>query len=529
MRPLRIYLTLSGGASLGAYEAGAASAVCLAIRRLATEEEAEVSIDAVGGASAGSIVGLLASYALVEGLDPVELLHEAWVEQVSLELLRGQDSRAPLTFDKLRERIPELLDPRNRRGSDAGPQERPIAFHVELTGLQGLTYPIAGLRRDHPVAGATYSDWGRFELRPHGGIDQVVRPPRRSPLDFVLASAASPGGFAPQLLDRRPDADAYRERGIQDFPESGCLWYTDGGLLGSQPLGRVIAAGEALHGSDTDAMRLQLLVNPRSEAPAGGSEWADPEHDPTWQEGLSRALAVLSEQGMFDDLRRIEKDNTRLEWVDQLVEALGPQIKRGGARRMREVLERVDADRERMRRDEPGGPSERERPSEGAGQDEVLRALVEEIAGVARKDRIAADVISPLLLSERGGADVESLLAGEFMGDFGGFLSRELRVSDFALGYESATEWLREGLPHCGIDGEALERTIDAVEGRRPYDPDNVHKGEASISDLDLRDRFQLVRLGLHMARVVGSEAVTSRARIRDSVGEWLGRVRGRA
>jgi predicted acylesterase/phospholipase RssA len=526
--PLRIYLTLSGGASLGAYEAGAASAVCLAIRRLASEEDVETSIDAVGGASAGSIVGLLASYAVTEGLDPVELLHEAWVERVSLSLLRSEGSKAPLSFAKLRERISSLLDPSSRRSAAGGPQERPIAFHVELTGLQGLTYPIAGLRPESPVGGATYADWGRFVLQPQGGIDQVTHPSRHSPLDFVLASAASPGGFAPRILDRRPDADCYARRGIRDFPDSGHLWYTDGGMVGSQPLGRVIAAGEALHGPDPGAMRLLLLVNPRSEVPSGGSEWADLDHDPTWQEGLSRALAILSEQGMFDDLRRIEKDNTRLEWADDLIDAVGRQIKRGGAGRLREVLSRIDADRERMRRDEPRGTSERARPGEDASSGELLRAVVEEIAGVARKDRIAADVISPLLLSERGGADVQSLLAGEFMGDFGGFLSRELRASDFALGYESAIAWLREALPHCGIDGEPLEGTVAAVEHARPYTPGEVEKGDASISDLELRDRFELVRLGLHMARVIAAELVTSRARIRDRLGEWLGRARGR-
>ncbi len=526
MRPLRIYLTLSGGASLGAYEAGAASAVCLAIRRLESEEDLDASIDAVGGASAGAIVGLLASYALAEGLDPVELLHEAWVEQVSLELLRGTDSDAPLTFDKLRERIPELLDPGTRCAAAAGPQERPIAFHVELTGLQGLTYPVEGLRRDTPVAGATYSDWGRFEIHPGGGIEQITKPEQGSPLDFVLASAASPGGFAPQLLDRSPDADAYRDRGIEDFPESGHLWYTDGGMVGSQPLGRVLAAGEALHGSESGATRLQLLVNPRSEAPAGGSEWSDPDHDPSWQEGLSRALAVLSEQGMFDDLRRIEKDNTRIEWTEALVETLAPQLKRGAKGELRELLERIDADRERMRKDEPGGPSERERPADGAGSEELLRAVVEELAGLGRKSSVAADVISPLLLSEQGGEDVESLLAGEFMGDFGGFISRELRASDFALGYESGIAWLREGLPHCEIEDAPLERTIAAVEDARPYEPGEVEKGEATISDLGLRDRFQLVRLGLHMGRVIGAELVTSRARIRDRFGEWLERAR---
>jgi hypothetical protein len=46
-------------------------------------------------------------------------------------------------------------------------------------------------------------------------------------------------------------------------------------------------------------------------------------------------------------------------------------------------------------------------------------------------------VISPLVLTDSSNVDVGSLLAVEFMGHFGGFLSRELRVSDFALGYQS--------------------------------------------------------------------------------------------
>lgn len=267
---------------------------------------------------------------MLEGIDPEHLLHEAWVEGVSLELLLGRGADAPLSFDRLRERVPRLLDPRDDAGRPAhrleARQERPIALHVALTGLQGLTYPISGLRRDRPVTGATYADWGRFQLQPGGGVDQVVEPEGRAPLDFVLASAASPGGFAPRLLDRRSDEDGYRSRGIDNFPPSGHLWYTDGGLLGSQPLGRVLAAGRGLHEREEGAKRINVLINPRSEAPAGSEQWSDPEFAPTWQSGLSRGLAILSEQSLFDDLRRIEKENSRLEWAEQLLEALRPHL-----------------------------------------------------------------------------------------------------------------------------------------------------------------------------------------------------------
>jgi len=463
----------------------------------------------------------------------VHLLHEAWVERVSLELLLGRGSEAPLSFDDLRERVPRLLDPRDEMDRPAhrldSRQECPIALHVALTGLQGLTYPIRALREDRPATGATYADWGRFDLHPGRGLDQVTEPEGRAPLDFVLASAASPGGFAPRLLDRRPDEDAYRARGIDNFPQSGHLWYTDGGLLGSQPLGRVLAAGRRLHERrEQGAKRVNLLVNPRSEAPAETGEWSDPDAAPTWQSGLSRGLAILSEQSIFDDLRRIEKYNSRLEWTRELLELLREHVPDSARPALREFLERVESERHELRA-ESGEP---QASSSANGDDrpveDLLGTALAEIAGVVGKERTEIDVISPLLLADGPDSDVESLLAGEFLGDFGGFLSKDLRASDFALGYESALAWLPEGLRRCGVEAAAVERTVAAVEDQRRYQHDEVESGSATIGDLSLRDRLQLVRLGLHTVRVLGSGAVDLRSKIPDRLGVMLDRTRSR-
>ncbi len=308
MKPLRLYLTLSGGASLGAYEAGAAAGLALAARYLDTEEDQEATIDAIGGASAGSLVSFFTAHALMEGLDPEALLHEAWVERVTLPLLRSEDSKSLLSFDELRERLPEVLD----RDGPAAPdpdaiafrQDRAIAMHVAVTGLRGLNYPIRGLRRDSPVTATTYADWGRFQLDPGGGIEQMTEPEGSSPLDFVLASAASPGGFAPQLLDRRPDAKAYERHGIESLPDSGHLWYSDGGLLGSQPLGRVVSAGRGLHGGGEDSNGVHLLIDPRSE----NSEldlWSDPDAEPTLAD---RRLARARDPLRAEPVRRHAPD-----------------------------------------------------------------------------------------------------------------------------------------------------------------------------------------------------------------------------
>jgi predicted acylesterase/phospholipase RssA len=311
------------------------------VRYLDAEEDQEVTVDAIGGASAGALVSFFTAHALLEGLDPEALLHETWVERVTLPLLRAKDSNALLSFDELRERVPEVLASDGPAAADRDGieyrQGRPLALHVQVTGLRGLAYSIQGLRQDAPVTGATYADWGRFELRPAGGSRQMLEPEGRSPLDFVLASAASPGGFAPELLDRRPDVPTYEQHGIEGFPDSGHLWYTDGGLLGARPLGRVIAAGEELHGVDEGARRLHVLIDPRSEN-AALDTWSDPDAEPSWQTGASRALAILSEQSLFDDMRRIAEENARIEWVERLSERLAPRLDDDTASVLREFI-----------------------------------------------------------------------------------------------------------------------------------------------------------------------------------------------
>ncbi len=516
--PLRLTLTLSGGASLGAYEAGAAAGLVVAWRHLDELDGIDASIDAVGGASAGSLVSLFVAHALCEGCDPVELMQEAWVERVSLKLLRSTSPDAPLSFDELREKLPELLE---EPGDPNARQERGVALQVCLTGLRGLAYPIQGHRGDDPIRGVTYADWGRFELQPGGGAEQMLKPEGSSPLDFALASAASPGGFAPRLLDRSDDAEGYSSRGIEDFPEEGKLWYTDGGLVASQPIGRTFAAGRAMHGDDRGAHHLNLLIDPRSEVSTGDEPWSDTDEDLSWQAGTARSLAILSQQDLFEDLRKIEKDNSRLDWAHDLVEALGPQLKKGAAPALREFIERIRDDRSKMRADEPDRGSESDLEELDAA--ELLGLAVRETAGLEGKQPLALDVISPLILAEGEGDTPESILAGEFMGDFGGFLSRELRAHDFAVGFRSAIAWLDEGLRACDLDDGAVDDAIAAVSERKP-DESAEDYGEAEVGDLSLRDRFQLVRLGAHSARVLGSSVIDWRSRIPDSVGRFLRR-----
>jgi predicted acylesterase/phospholipase RssA len=431
---LRLCLSLSGGASLGAYQAGATAALLVGLEHLRDERELDVRLDAVGGASAGAIVGLMAAHSVLEGTDGCQVMWDAWVEEVSIDTLLRRGSRGPLSLEDVRRRLPELLGSGGRRG---GRQRHPLVLHVSLTALRGRTYEIHGLRRDEPVMGVTFSDWSDFRLEPAGGLRALLEPEGRSPLEAVLASASHPGAFAPRVVDG--------------------LWYTDGGLIQPKPVGRLLAAAREVDDDDDEAKRLTLMVHPRSKDPADAEEWSDAAYHATWAGGLSRGLAIVSEQPLYDDLNRVERDNFRLAWTEELLERLSPQL------------------------DDPGL------------REEVRRAILE-IGGLSGKRHETVDLISPLLLADESDESVTSLLAGELIGDFGGFLDRGLRQSDFALGYESTLAWARRGLPECGVSDEAVRGAVGAIETRRPLSWDEVRRGHAKERDLPWRARLRLAR-----------------------------------
>jgi predicted acylesterase/phospholipase RssA len=464
MADLRVSLTLSGGASLGAFQAGAVAALLVGFDHARCEEDSDIRVDAIGGASAGSLVGLLAAFALLEGANGPRLLSKAWVEEVDLEVLQEGGADGPLSLDGVRARLPRLLE--ESEGDPDRAQEGPLTLLIQLTGLRGLTYEIPGLRHDRPAKASTFADWKPFELERRAGVGQLVEPEGASPLDFVIASASHPGAFPPRLLDRSDDREAYEGRGIVDVPDHGKLWYTDGGLVQSEPIGRVIAAVHA-RGGDSGAPHLNLVVDARSEAPDDASRWADPDAEGGWIEGLARALAVFPAQALYDDMRRVQRDNDRLSRLDEVVASVADSLGDDAAARLRDA--------------------------------------VAELAGIEGKRQVDLDVISPLVLTHEMDEEVSDLLAGEHMGDFSGFLEEEFRRSDFALGYECSLAWARDCLGAYDLDEGAVQRSIEAIETGRLYDWEEVRRGSAEASDLSMRSRLRLGRMAARAVRALQS------------------------
>jgi hypothetical protein len=346
-------------------------------------------------------------------------------------------------------------------------------------------------------------------------VRELTEPRRASPTDVALASAANALAFRPVLLDRSRDEDGYRARGIVNFPPSKQLWYTDGGILDSEPLTRTLdIVSEVDRDASLDTRRIQVLVHPNPTGAPTGTAWADPRNPPTWLATLLRARDLQRAQSVYDDLLHLEQINTRLDWTGRLFDEIGPvldDLDADSAARLRAALVRaagvIEGQRRALRAHETDPAAAAPQPVADKPTAELLRDAVAQIAGIAGKERIALEVVSPLLLRDADTMPVAQMLAGEFLFHFGGFLSRELRVSDFDLGYRSMLEWLRAGgLGESGLPHDQEERALArAEEAHRPTDQWRT-SGRTAFQDLPARERLALASVFAHIARVVAHD-----------------------
>ncbi len=120
------------------------------------------------------------------------------------------------------------------------------------------------------------------------------------------------------------------------------------------------------------------------------------------------------------------------------------------------------------------------------------------------------DVLTPLLLLD-GDADLDGpqeLLAGEALGDLGGFLDETLRDSDFVLGYATTLEWLQDGLPALGMPDELTDAALAAVREAHTHDWRAANAGRTQVEDLPRDARMQLLELAASATFGMVAEAV---------------------
>lgn len=512
MARLRISLTLPGAVSLGAYEGGALAALLLACQKLG---EQVVVIDSMASASAGSITGLLSARALLRAADPIKLLTRAWVEGVSLEALKTHSTDSPLSGEALSAIATDVLGPAGvPDGPAAAWQETPIALSMALANLAGLNYALPVVDRATPMQASTFLDWYSVTLT------KVVDPAKYLDLaQAALASGANAIGFPPRQLDRSADRAQYDQAGLTGFPADGKFWYTDGGTVDNEPLGRTIELAQSV-GSDDNRVFLLIHPDPAATTDTASPTWTGDSPQPSWLHAGTRAFTIGRTQTIFEDLKRLEKTNTHLEWAKSIPAAVEAGVTEAIARlglsaaqadTLRASLQdAAEAELGRIRQSQAdvrnaAGRAPREREQAIGDYAATVRALVAAATGLEGKKPASVDVVSPGIdpaVTEPASAQ----LAGAFLFHFGGFVDIRFRRSDFALGYRNMQYWLEHDLARR-LEGLDLSGALTAVaDGYRELGWDGIRFGGAQLGSLSVREKFQLGEVGEHLGRVLAHD-----------------------
>ena len=509
----RIALMLPGAVSLGAYEGGALAALITAVQ----ESEGELVVDAIASASAGSITSIVTARALLCGDDPVDVMKTTWVTLPDLKSLgRGAGPNAPLSMNGLISTAEGILEaPINVDRQNTKGQKERVNLSMALTALGGLTYslvpggPTTAGSSNEPLEATTYVDFRDTSFGPHSqGKDY------KNFLPTALASGSTPVGFLPRPLDRKDDIAAYRRNGIKTPPlgHDFTLWYSDGGDVNNQPLGRLLDLIERID-AEPDAQqdnRIIVVLNIEPEgAPTFTGTWFDQPPPPNWISTLLRVNHIRSNQSLYDDLRTLEKTNQHIAWITKVGGALGVELgSRDLSGGLQKTADEIAGDRSTIRglahrtQDVPAAAST---PAQSGGnQAQTIVDLLRQAAGLYEKRQIDVQVISPRI-DPGVTASPDSQLAGEFLFHFGGFFDVKFRESDFALGFRNANYWLRDWLPQTSVGNprDVLD-TVDAAYDALGWD--GVREGNASVGTLSLRQKLRAVRLLFHIERVIARD-----------------------
>lgn len=463
----KIALVLSGGVSLGSYTGGAVTELLLALAR--NEAAGPVRVHVITGTSAGALNAALAARALAVNPGVVPWIERAWLDGADAEHLlnpRRKDRRGALD--------PGVLDDLSRAlvTADAASDDAvspalgaPLRVGITLSSLHGIRYDFRyGFLNvpDRKFGTRTYSDWMDVEIPAGRPADPAWERLREA----ALASAAFPFAFPPRRLARRrseyPGARLPREGG--DEVE---MWYVDGGLFDAAPLGLakdLVERDPEHRGEDWR----YILVEPslRTTGTEDGGVARAPDSVTAFAGDLARA--VLG-QGAALDWIRANRVNARLEILHALLARLPEMDDRitdpedvvlgryvgdlaervaemkvaadptgASARGADPVVDYLDANLARIEAD----PRYREvlgsaDSRSGRARLAKLIFVLEAASGLRDKDVMRLYLLAP---------ESDAELAGDYLGGFGGFLSREWRSHDFRSGRADARRLLERGL-----------------------------------------------------------------------------------
>jgi hypothetical protein len=270
---------------------------------------------------------------------------------------------------------------------------------------------------------------------------------------------------------------------VDAFPDCPVLWYTDGGLLDREPLGRCIELMRDLDRGD-ESERVVLLLRPEPDVGFDKADpaWTEGDDPPAWKTVLARVLRIVVAHSVYEDLRRVERVNGRIAWRRNVAELLDELVPDGSEPKLVDKLNEIRAAKDRQRTGEASEPEPLPETKRA-----LLDELIAEATGLAGKREIAVHVVS---------SGASASVAGGSLLNFGGFLAERLRANDFLIGYMAMVSWMSS---HGGayFDGVPLE----TAQARVTQIPGWIG-GIAGRRRLSWRDRADVARVVGRAARI---------------------------
>ncbi len=518
IRTHRFALSISGGVALGSYEAGVLSQMYRDLyafnRHPRMAGKAKVTIDAIAGASAGSITGLILAQALSLGRSPDDLearMRACWVELLNIEALLKPSATDPKQSLFTNGVVADIV----AAGVELSPkppdqEQEPVALWMAMTNLDGVPFVIDFKRKDEPHAQAAtelyaldYKDYISFLL--NGNEITMIDKRMIVPADgagagsvwqvaanAARASSAFPVAFPSQYQSRDlAQYPAYMEfkkqvesSELQDkahnpqlepkapLPTKAAFQFTDGGIFNNQPIGKCINAVEDLN-------RRFPERDPNSEKSKGkaGRSFIIIEPEPQLPEMVEAALVSSTEhpdQPMFP-----------ASVVGKIVQAYFNTALYGDFKNASDMNQQLlDLDAAFSQLDTLG--------LDAAGISKLadIKTAIRKAVGLDGKAQITLQRVPAEVPASRR-------LASSFWGHFGGFLRRDFREADFITGQYEARQWLVQWLAlwlqshadDIGMGKSAITAPfVTGLLGAPPADPADTPIDPTGLKPEDLAD-----------------------------------------
>ncbi len=488
----RIALTLAGGVSLGAYQAGATYELLWALAHR-TDPRTPVFIDVLTGASAGAMNAAVMARALLYNRAAADELYRAWVKEVSaadlLDDAARDEPRTSFFSDRpIRDLARRILETPPVRVHPHPAEPPDLRMALTLSNLNGIKYALGYANVPGGFDTSIFSDWIVFRLGREA--PETPSPARvwRSIARAATASGAFPFAFPTVRVERQLADYARSEIYDADLAATHEFTYVDGGLFNNEPVGlarEMVEGLEAVNPRIELDRRIHILVDPYVGSNAAVADF--PEAPLGYRVLFGRLLdAVLGEASKRDWIRA-SRINTRLRWQDELLVRVAEAIADVPARDLAAYGARVAGLAREIAALKVAYDNPNQTPAEGVIQAHLDRNIerlgpvlcgeayaeirdtpacadaflniayvLENVAGLRKKVDLDLHLIAP----------APGSLAGDFFFNFGGFFVEEWREHDWRRGRADARRVMEK------LSGQSPELTY-TPDARAAYMPDH--------------------------------------------------------